>query len=170
MKKFLIISLICAALTGCGQESATDKVIDFIKTKDINLLSKSKIAECKKENLKDIGLVDGNYLPTTNAYYKLSDYLYSKVKYEPISEKKDGDITVVEIKESLPKPIEDAKSFIFAETPSAKDKSELDNLNGLYQSGELNNFEYTENVRTWRVLPDGIDPQLTSRQLQLCAE
>ena len=120
--------------------------------------------------MKNIGFVDGNYLPTTNAYYRLSDYLYSKVKYEPISEKRDGDVTVVEIKGSFPKPIEDAKSFIFAENPSAKDKSELDNLNGLYQSGKLDHFDYTESVRTWRVLPDGIDPQLTSRQLQLCSK
>ncbi|TKJ94575.1 hypothetical protein [Erwinia persicina] len=170
MKKFLMMGLACAMLSGCGQESATDKVLDFIKTKDINLLSKTKIAECKKENMKDIGFVDGNYLPTTNAYYSLSDYLYSKVKYEPISEKRDGDVTVVEIKGSFPKPIEDAKSFIFAENPSAKDKSELDNLNGLYQSGKLDHFDYTESVRTWIVLPDGIDPQLTNRQLQLCSE
>ncbi len=170
MKKLLIISLACAALSGCGQENATDKVLKFIKTKDISLLSKSKIAECKKENMKDIGFVDGNYLPTTNAYYKLSDYLYSKVKYEAISEEKNGDITLVEIKESFPKPIEDAKSFIFAENPSAKDKSELDNLNGLYESGRLDDLKYTEHVRTWRVLPDGIDPELTSRQLQICSE
>ncbi|WP_260523988.1 hypothetical protein [Serratia sp. PL7] len=75
-------------LLGCGEETASDKVRKFIETKDTGLLSKSKTSMCTDEWLKSAHFIDGNLLPTTNDYYQVSKYLYGKIKYSIVSEKK----------------------------------------------------------------------------------
>lgn len=172
MKNLLLGVMMTMVLSGCGQYTATEKVVNFIKTKDIRLLSKTKTSQCSEKFVKNFHYFDENALPTTNKYYELSKYLYDNVRFEPVSEKEDGDATEVTVKVSMPKPIDDAKSFIFAEenSTSNKEKEALDNLLALYKGGKLKNMEFTTFDMRWRVLPDGIDPDYTPEQIKICSE
>ncbi|EJD6508462.1 hypothetical protein [Providencia rettgeri] len=173
MKRILAVAAVVALLAGCGGEkSASDKVMEFVTTENTELLSKSKIAACTSEGIKKITFIDKNVLPTTNDYYKLSDYLYGKAKYSIVSEKKDGDSYIVSVKWTYPKAIDDAKSFIEADSPyaSERDKKDLDNLKALYESGGLDNLEYASDISEWTVLSDGIDPNLTDGNIEVCSK
>lgn len=102
----------------------------------------------------------------------MSGYLYGKSKYSVISEKKDGNAYVVSVKWVYPKVIDDAQSFIEADNPMIgdDDKKELDNLKLLYENGELENLEYAEDITEWVVLPDGIDPKLSTGNIEACSK
>lgn len=172
MKRILLVAALLA-LVGCGGEkTASDKVIEFVTTGNTDLLSKSKTSVCTPTGINEIIFTDKNVLPTTNDYYKLSDYLYGKSKYSVISERKDGDSYIVSVKWEYPKAIDDAKSFIEADSPyiDERDKKDLDNLKSLYESGGLNNPEYTEHIMEWTVLSDGIDPNLTDGNIEACSK
>lgn len=171
MKKIIAIAALCVALVGCGDEKPSDKVMKFLDTQDIWMLSKSKTSMCTEAGLKKIHFVEENVLPTTNDYYQVSKYLYGKSHYSVVSEKKDGDSYIVTIKFTYPKAIEDAKAFLEADSPyiSERDKKELDNLKALYESGGLNDLEYTEYVNDWVVLNDGIDPNLSEGNIEACS-
>lgn len=172
MNKMLITAMISLILSGCGEKTASDTVLEFMNTENTALLSHSKIERCTPDGIKNIILVNKNSLPTTNDYYQLSSYLYGKSKYSVISEKKEGDTYVVRVKWAYPKAIDDARSFIEAGNPriSADDKKELDNLKSLYESGGLKNLEYTEDITDWVVLPDGIDPDLSVGNIEVCSK
>ncbi|MCM7414464.1 hypothetical protein M8R67_03045 [Enterobacter hormaechei] len=172
MKRSLSIAILAMALSGCGQDTATDKVEKFIKSKDISMLSKSKISQCSENFVKNFHYFDENTLPSTNKYYELSEYLYGKVKFEPVSEKSVGDATEVMMKVSIPKPIEDAKSFIFADESNASSEeiSALNNLLALYKRGDLKDMQYTTFDMKWVVLSDGIDPNFTPEQIKICSQ
>ncbi|MFS9564793.1 hypothetical protein U0Y63_18365 [Enterobacter hormaechei] len=172
MKRLLSIAILAMALLGCGQDTATDKVEKFIKSKDIGLLSKSKISQCSESFVRNFHYFDENTLPTTNKYYELSEYLYGKVKFEPVSESQVGNATEVMLKVSIPKPIEDAKSFIFADENHAlsEEISALNNLLALYKRGGLKDMQYTTFDMKWVVLPDGIDPNFTPEQIKACSQ
>ncbi|MFN3068350.1 hypothetical protein ACKWMY_09535 [Serratia sp. J2] len=173
MRKLLAIGVMTSVvmLLGCGEETASDKVRKFIETKDTGLLSKSKTSMCTDEWLKSAHFIDGNLLPTTNDYYQVSKYLYGKIKYSIVSEKKVGDSYIVTVKVTYPKAIRDAKSFIWAESEYAdeRDKKNLDNLNALYESGGLKDLEFEEEVGEWIVLNDGIDPKLSEGAVKACS-
>lgn len=175
----MIKSLMCfsvlsslALLAGCGEKTASDTVLEFINTENTDLLSHSKIEQCTPDGIKNIIFVDKNRLPETNNYYELSGYLYGKSKYSVISEKKDGNAYVVSVKWVYPKVIDDAQSFIEADNPRIgdDDKKELDNLKLLYENGELENLEYAEDITEWVVLPDGIDPKLSTGNIEACSK
>ncbi|MGT5975026.1 hypothetical protein ACRWUA_14565 [Escherichia coli] len=172
MKKVLVIAALCAALVGCGDDKPSDKVMKFLDTQDIWMLSKSKTSMCTEAGLKKIHFVDENVLPTTNDYYQVSKYLYGKSHYSVVSERKDGDSYIVTIKFTYPKAIDDAKAFLEADSPyiSDRDKKDLDNLKALYESGGLSDLEYTEYVNDWVVLDDGIDPKFSKEQEVYCSE
>ncbi|EKT66274.1 hypothetical protein [Providencia alcalifaciens] len=171
MKRILAVAAVVVLLAGCGEQSASEKVMEFIKTENLDLLSKSSIAKCTTTGIKNIHFVDKNELPTTNDYYKLSKFLYDKSKYSVVSEESIGDATKVKVKWTYPKAIDDADFFLEAENPaiSERTKKDLDNLNELYLSGDLDNLEYEEFIKEWVVLPDGIDPQLSKGQLEICS-
>lgn len=172
MKRFATCLVAVLLISGCGQDTATEQVESFIKNKDISLLSKSKISECSTTFVKSFHYFDENTLQSTNKYYELSKYLYSNVKFEPVSESKSGDVTEVTVKVLMPKAIEDANSFIFANGGggSTKDTDGLDNLLSLYNSGKLKDMEFTTFEMKWRVLPDGIDPNYSPEQIKACSE
>lgn len=172
MNKILITAMISLVLSGCGEKTASDTVLEFMKTGNTELLSSSKIEKCTPDGIKNIMLVNKNSLPTTNDYYQLSSYLYGKSKYSVISEKKEGDSYVVSVKWVYPKAIDDARSFIEADNPmiSSDDKRDLDNLKSLYESGGLERLEYDEDITDWVVLPDGIDPKLSDGNIEVCSK
>ncbi|MGE1854994.1 hypothetical protein ACMFGU_12545 [Morganella morganii] len=172
MNKILITAMISLILSGCGEKTASDTVLEFMNTENTALLSSSKIEKCTPDGIKNIILVNKNSLPTTNDYYQLSSYLYGKSKYSVISEKKEGDSYVVSVKWVYPKVIDDAQSFIEADNPRIgdDDKKELDNLKLLYENGELENLEYAEDITEWVVLPDGIDPKLSAGNIEACSK
>lgn len=172
MKKVIAIAVLCVALTGCGEEKPSDKVMKFLDTQDIWMLSKSKTSMCTEAGLKKMQFVDKNELPTTSDYYEVSDYLYGKSKFSIVSERKEGDSYIVTVKLTYPKAISDASSFMWAdkEYASDRDKKNLDNLKALYDRGGLKDLEYKESVRDITVLPDGIDPELTDSQKTYCSE
>ena len=172
MKRFAACLFAALLISGCEQDTATKKVESFIKNKDISLLSKSKTSQCSADFVKNFHYFDENTLPTTNKYYELSKYLYGKVKFEPVSEVKSGDATEVMVKVLMPKAIEDANSFIFANGygGTTKDTEALDNLLTLYNSGKLKDMEYTTFDMKWRVLPDGIDPNYSTEQIKACSK
>ena len=95
MKKLLGIAVLCVVLLGCGEDKPSDKVMKFIATQDTGMLSKSKTSMCTDTGLKKIHFIDENVLPTTNEYYQVSKYLYSKSKYSVVSERKEGDVYIV---------------------------------------------------------------------------
>ncbi|OBU11686.1 hypothetical protein [Morganella psychrotolerans] len=172
MSKILITAIISLILSGCGEKTASDTVLEFMNTENTALLSSSKIEKCTPDGIKNITLVNKNNLPTTNDYYQLSSYLYGKSKYSVISEKKEGDAYVVSVKWMYPKAIDDVRSFIEADNPKIfdDDKKELDNLKSLYENGGLENPEYTEDITEWVVLPDGIDPNLSAGNIEACSK
>jgi len=172
VKNVLVIAALCAALVGCDDDKPSDKVMKFLDTQDMWMLSKSKTSMCTDTGLKKIHFVDENDLPTTSDYYGVSKYLYDKAKYSIVSERKDGDSYVVTVKWTYPKAIRDAKFFMWADKEYAddRDKKDLDNLKGLYESGGLKDLIYEEDIQEWIVLPDGIDPQLSDAQKENCSE
>lgn len=172
MKKLLGIAVLCVVLLGCGEDKPSDKVMKFIATQDTGMLSKSKTSMCTDTGLKKIHFIDENVLPTTNEYYQVIKYLYSKSKYSVVSERKEGDVYIVAVKWTYPKAIREAKSFMWAEIPSIDDreKNNLDNLKSLYESGGLKDLEYEEEVADWTVLNDGIDPKLSEPAIKVCSE
>lgn len=48
MKRLVSIAILAMALSGCGQDTATDKVEKFIKSKDISMLSKARFHSVQK--------------------------------------------------------------------------------------------------------------------------
>ncbi|MBC4816640.1 hypothetical protein NW256_10505 [Klebsiella pneumoniae] len=172
LRKFLISSACLIFISGCNDSSPSEMVKKFIETKDISLLSKSKTSMCSKRFVQNFHYIDENTLPTTNEYYELSKYLYSKASYNVVSEEKQGDETIVIVDVRLPKPIEDAGSFLFAEGDfiTSKEKSRLDNLKSLYEKGLLDDMDFIDFQMKWRVISDGIDPGYNQNQLSKCAD
>lgn len=171
MKKIILLFAILP-LAGCGEPTATQKVEKFIKTKDISLLSKEKTAQCSTKFLKEFHYFDENTLPTSNDYYEVSKYLYSKVNFTVTGEEKEENRTIVNVKVSMPKPIEDAESFTAADSPYITEfqKRSLNNIKKLYEDGKLKDMEYFDFDMKYHVLKDGIDPMFTESQLKACSK
>lgn len=166
MKKLLAITFLCFLASGCREDSASEKVMKFINTGDISLLSKSKLSVCSDSEihklLDEMGTPAKNRLSTTSDYYSVSKYLFSKLNYKIVSSVKDGNKELITVKVIYPKALRDAGGFFDAEEASAKYMTEerkkgLDNLNALYKSGKLDDLEYDGNNINFTVLNDGID-------------
>ncbi|WP_313481510.1 hypothetical protein [Atlantibacter hermannii] len=172
MKRTIILLFAILPLAGCGEPTATQKVEKFIETKDISLLSKEKTAQCSTRFLKEFHYFDENTLPTSNDYFEVSKYLYSKVKFTVTGEAKEEKRTIVSVKVSMPKPIEDAESFMAADSPyiTESQRISLNNIKKLYEDGKLKDMQYFDFNMKYYVLKDGIDPMFTEPQLNACSK